>query len=142
MVVSSDFKRTRETAEILHAYLLAKTPIRFEKALRERRYGAFDMMPVAIENERKVAELDKDDPSHTKYGIESVISVVERMSTLVKKLDEEYKDKIFLLVSHLDPLQILITTFLGIPPGDHTSLPLLENCNIRELSDELMQQQF
>ena len=137
MVVSSDFKRTRETAEILHAHLLAKTPVRLEEALRERRYGVFDMMQIAIENEHEVGELDKDDPSHAKYEIESVVSVAERMSTLVKKLDEEYKDKIFLLVSHLDPLQILITTFHGIPPGDHQSLPLLGNCSIRELSASL-----
>jgi len=52
VVVSSDFKRTRETAEILHAHLLAKTPIRFEKALRERWYGAFDMMPSRSKRKR------------------------------------------------------------------------------------------
>lgn len=129
MVVSSDFKRARETAEILHAHLLVKTPIRFEEALRERYYGTFDMKPVTSDNERKLGKLDKNDPSHTEHQVESVNAVKKRMSTLVKKLDEEYKDRIVLLVSHLEPLQILITTLHGIPPGD------LENCSIKELSN-------
>lgn len=134
MIVSSDFKRTRETAEILHTQLQVETPLRFEEALRERYYGPFDMKP--IENECQVAELDRDDPTHTKYGNESVMAVVLRVSRLVKALDEDYKNKIILLVSHMDPLQILTTIFLGMSPGEHRSLPELGNCNIKELCDE------
>ena len=134
MVVSSDFRRTRETAEILHACLQVKTPIQFEEALRERHVGPLDM--TACQNYHKITELDKDDPAHTKYGNESVMSIVVRMSRLVKQLDEEYEDKILLLVSHMDPLQILMTTFLGISPSEHRSLPYLGNCNIRELTYE------
>ena len=134
MIVSSDFKRTRETAEILHTQLQVKTPLRFEEALRERYYGPLDMKP--IENECQVAELDRDDPTHTKYGNESVMAVVLRTSRLVKTLDEDYKDKIIILVSHMDPLQILATTFLGMSPGEHRSLPFLGNCSIKELRDE------
>ena len=136
MVISSDFRRTRETAEILHAHLQVKTPIRFEEALRERQFGPLDM--TAGQNYHKISELDKDDPAHTKYGNESVMSVVLRTSRLVKKLDEEYEHQIILLVSHMDPLQILITTFLGISPSEHRTLPYLGNCSIRELTYEPM----
>jgi len=134
VVVSSDFRRTRETAEILHACLQVKTPIQFEEALRERQFGPLDM--TSGKNYCRISELDKDDPAHTKYGNESVMSVVLRTSRLVKKLDEEYEDKILLLVSHMDPLQILTTTFHGISPSEHRSLPYLGNCNIRELTYE------
>ena len=131
MIVSSDFKRTRETAEILHTHLLAKTPVRFEEALRERHFGQFHMTDGA--NYQRIWDQDAVDPSHTSYGNESVIDVALRTSQLVHNLEEEFKNRIILLVAHGDTLQILSAVFLGTEPNKHRALPDLDNCEIRVL---------
>jgi len=116
---------------ILHTHLLVKTPLRFEEALRERNFGQFHMTDAA--NYEKIWDQDAVDPSHTNYGNESVIDVALRTSQLVHSLEEEFKDRIILLVAHGDTLQILSTLFFGTEPNKHRTLPDLDNCEIRAL---------
>ena len=131
IIVSSDFKRARETAEVLHTHLKVKTPIRFETALRERNFGEFNLKGGS--NYHKVWEMDAIDPTHSKYGNESVMDVVLRTSRLVQSLDDEFQDHLILLVSHGDTLQILSALFSGVGPSEHRTLPDLDNCEVREL---------
>ena len=133
LIVSSDFKRTRETAEIFHERLGLKHPIRYETALRERGFGELHM--TGEENYRRVWELDVADPTHTAFGSESVMEVVLRTTRLLQSLDNEYQDLFVLLVSHGDTLQILSSTFFGVGPNEHRMLPNLKPCDVRELRD-------
>lgn len=105
--------------------------VRHEPALRERDFGQFNL--TSDTNYRRVWEVDARDPQHTEFGCESVASVLLRTSRLLQRLDREYKDKAILLVSHGDPLQILSTVFLGVPPNDHKTLPDLLPAAVREL---------
>ena len=129
--MSSDFKRTRETAEILHTHLQVETPLRYELALRERNFGQFELS--SHKNYQKIWDLDPEDPTHSTYGNESVMDVVTRTSKLLQSLDEEFSNRIILLVSHGDVIQILSTLFYGVPPSKHHTLPYIGNCEIREV---------
>jgi probable phosphoglycerate mutase len=96
VIVSSDFLRTHQTAEILHSQLHPEAPIRYEIGLRERWYGDLDMTKDFF----KIFDLDHEDPTHTYRGSESLVAVVLRTTRLVQQLDKEYSDKVIILVSH------------------------------------------
>lgn len=130
LIVSSDFKRTRETAEILHKKLGVKEPIRFEPAIRERGLGEM----VNYDMVHEMWAEDSVDPTHHKYGVESIMEMIHRLSGLVRQLDKEYNDRVIVLVSHGDTCQTLDSVFLGISPNEfRTKLPDYKNCEIREL---------
>ena len=134
-IVSSDFKRTSETAEIVRKHFQIESHVRYERTLRERNFGDFNL--TSQTNYQKVWDVDSRNTHHTKYGCESVTSVVSRVSQLVRRLDEESEGKIILLVSHGDTLQILTTLFLGIAPGLHKTLPDIPQAGLRELTGDL-----
>ena len=133
VVVSSDFKRARETAEIIHRHFKVTAPLRLETSLRERDFGDFNMTDAA--NYQKIWSHDAQDPNHTAFGCESVMSVFSRTSALIERLEEEYKseERTVLLVSHGDTLQIILTRFAGVAPECHRTLDHLGNCDVREL---------
>ena len=132
VIISSDFKRTKETAEILHDHFKVKTPLRLEEALRERNFGDFNMTDSSTYH--RVWEIDALDAKHTCFGCESVMSVFARTKKLIERLQrEENNGKIMVLVSHGDTTQISLTMAAGLPPNEHRSLPHLENCEIRTI---------
>ena len=133
LVVSSDFKRTRETAEIIHSELRVMSPLRFETGLRERRFGEFDM--TCDQNYNVVVKQDASDPTHASNGCESVVSVVRRISGVVQELDSEAEKMIYILVSHGDPLCLLSMAFLGLPPNERIKSPMLDNGGVMELKE-------
>ena len=131
-IISSDFKRTRETAEIIHDHFTVKAPIRAESALRERGFGEFHF--TESKNVRTIFEQDYMDPTHKLSGCESVTEMVLRVSRLISDLDREFTSKILILVSHGDPLQTLWAIFKGVPPNERWhSLPEFTNGEVREL---------
>lgn len=133
VVVSSDFKRAKETAEILHQHFKVREPLCIDKRLRERNFGELNM--TSSTNYQKVWTNDAQHPDHTMFGCESVTSVLSRTISLIKNLEEEHENdgKIILLVSHGDTLQITITAYAGVAPECHRSLGHLGNCDVREL---------
>ena len=133
LVVSSDFKRTRETAEIIHSELRVTSPLRFETGLRERRFGEFDM--TSDQQYSTVLKQDESDPTHTLNGCESVVSVVRRISGVVQELDSEAENMVYIVVSHGDPLCLLGMAFLGLAPNERSKSPMLDNGGVMELKE-------
>ena len=86
-------------------------------------------------NYQKVWDFDAHDPEHTEYGNESVMEVALRTSRLLRSLEEEYQDRIIVLVSHGDTLQILSALFFGVGPNEHRTIPDLAPSQVRELKD-------
>ena len=115
----------------MHTHFSTKAPLRFETRLRERDFGMFNMTNSS--NYHRVWEEDMKDSSHTSYDCESVSSVFTRTSDLIQELDQEYKEKVIVLVSHGDTLQITLTTYAHLEPKEHRQLPGLGNCDIVEL---------
>ena len=140
VVVSSDFTRTRETAEILHGTLGAKTPLRFDIGLRERDMGDLDLMEVNFRMNPNLFDLwreDERDVTKAEHNVESAAAVAARMSSVVKSVNEEFEGKAVVLVSHQDPLHILHALFAGWPLAKHRKqTPPIGNCDVRELATE------
>lgn len=130
IIVSSGFKRTRQTAEITREVLGAPS-VTVSDHLRERYFGKWDGTPVKdyhiVWTEDKIAALD---PSS---GVETVGQVLDRTTALVASLETKYSGQNILLVSHGDTSTILQTAFEKIPAEQHPELPHLGLGEIREL---------
>ncbi|WP_231489561.1 histidine phosphatase family protein [Billgrantia saliphila] len=114
-ILHSDFLRTTETAERVAAHFgLEAQP---EPRLREREFGEFE--GASDRHYRDVWALDAHDPEHREYGVESVASVAARMQGVIASLESALRDETILLVSHGDPLQILLTALEGRLLSEH-----------------------
>ena len=136
LIVSSNFMRARETAEIVHSSLKLKTPLRFDTRLHERNMGDLDMTTHGHGSQcHQIEEDDLNNPMKTSFNAESVISVAQRMVAIVQSLNTEFEGQVLVLVSHQDPLHILNALFVGIPLNKHRKeqKPQIGNCHIREL---------
>ena len=140
-IYTSDFKRAAETAETVHAALradgVAVWPAdgpRREVLLRERWFGEFD--GGADSEYATVWAEDARDAGHTRYGVESVESVLARGDELVARIDASAEHEgrwLVLLVAHGDVLQILQSGFAGRDPREHRSLAHLPTATLRAL---------
>ena len=130
-IISSDFKRAHESANIAHDLLKCSVDIILDSRLRERDFGDFELTPN--ENYQTAWDHDAIDSSHTFDNVESADSVMERSTDLIQALEEEHDNMSFLLVAHGDTLQILQTAFLKYSAKKQRELPHLNTAEIREL---------
>jgi len=131
IVLSSDFRRTMETADLLVRSLGLKKPVNAVKALRERYFGEYDMLEE--EAYGKVWSRDRYDYASTDKGVESVASVLARSTALVKLVERMQSGKNVFLVTHGDLGQVLETGFHKMNPSLHRDLTNLKNAEIREM---------
>ena len=131
VIVSSDFQRTKETAELAASVLHTKELI-FTPKLRERYFGGWDRQHNS--NYQRVWDEDARDHTHTVRGVESVADVLARAMSLIEDLEKKYSSRKILLVSHGDTLQILQTAFKAAHPSTHRSLDHLKTAEIRRLN--------
>lgn len=130
IIVSSDFTRAKETAEIVKDILLAGN-VTFTPKLRERYFG--DWERKHSRHYQNVWDDDIKNPHHKNNNVESSEEVLNRTTGLIIELEGKYSGKRILLVSHGDALQILQTAFEKVSPAKHRSLPHLNTAEIREL---------
>ena len=130
-VISSDFKRAAESAEIAHQVLHSKFDLVLDVRLRERDFGDFELL--SDESYQIPWGYDADDSTHTFNNVESADSVMARATLLVDELESDHSDCCFLLVAHGDTLQILQAAFLRLSAGKQRTMPHLNNAEIREL---------
>lgn len=128
-ILHSDFRRTTETAERIaqHFDLLLEA----EPRLRERHFGTFEGKGDDVY--REVWARDAQDPSHRHAGVEAVAKVAARTSGLIADLERRHSGETFLLVSHGDPLQILLTALEGGPLSRHRDRESLAPASITPL---------
>lgn len=128
-VFSSDFLRARQTAEMVARRL----QVRLECSLHLRERGFGDWEGEADEHYRRVWDEDALNAGHTRWGVEAVAAVASRMCQFLAKLDQADKNQTFLIVSHGDPLQILITSALGRDLREHRQIDSLGTGELRPL---------
>ncbi len=127
----SDFLRTTQTAaRVAEHFGLSPRP---EPRLRERHFGDFEAR--SADRYHEVWALDERDPSHRLHGVEPVIAVAERMRAVIEELERAYADETILVVSHGDPLQILLTALENRPLQRHRDRPPLLPASITPLGD-------
>ena len=134
MVLSSDFKRTMQTAEIVHAQLSVKCPLRKDTRLRERGTGRLE--GHRREDFIKILAKDEVDPTHSEDGVESLTSMVSRMGNVLRDTDNEFEGNVILVVSHKEPLSCIYAVCNDVSPCErHKKFPVHQNCEIREIKN-------
>ena len=132
IIVSSDFKRARETAEIMQNVIDTVDAIQFDTNLRERGFGQFELQPHdAYET---VWANDVSHPNKSRHKVETVEATLQRASKAISSLEQNHTNKNILLVGHGDVLQILLAHHHSINPRFHRSLKSIANADIRSLS--------
>jgi probable phosphoglycerate mutase len=131
IIISSDFVRARETADIAREILGCQDGVGLEQRLRERNFGEFELTPDSGYEE--VWRQDILDPDSQARGVESVNQVMGRVTSLVVDLEKQYSNRRILMVSHGDALQILQTAFAHTDGSRHRQLTHLHTAEIRNL---------
>lgn len=120
------FLRTTQTAGcVAERFGLA---LEAEPRLRERHFGAFE--GESSEHYARVWEWDAADPDHSRQGVEAVSHVAARMQQVMTDWEARTTGETIVLVSHGDPLQILLTVLAGQPLTGHRQQPALEPASI------------
>lgn len=128
-IVASDFLRTMQTASIVaHEIGLL---VHSDANLRERFFGRFDQRISS--NYQTVWDYDESNPQHQEFGVESVDSVAQRMMQSVRALEKKHCDETILLVSHGDPLNILLLAANQSDAARHRYSQPLETAELRRL---------
>jgi probable phosphoglycerate mutase len=131
LIISSDFRRALESAQIAHRTLACKMPLTTDERLRERNFG--ELEAASDTSYAEVWREDARDPDSELHGVESANRVMRRTSALVIDLESRYRDASLLLVSHGDALQLLQAAFCKQDASQHRSLRHLETAEIRPL---------
>lgn len=131
-ILSSDFLRARQTAELLCDVLECQNPITSSEALRERYFGDYEGLDDS--NYEKVWGDDQKHPEFKKNGVESVVGVRARVSNMLENLEAKWSSERIILVAHGDVLQIAQTLFEGLPAENHRQIVTLKVAEIRRLS--------
>ena len=132
VIVSSDFRRARESAEIAGELLGSTSSLIFDQRLRERNFGEWELTPDSAYP--LVWAGDEINPDNDEKGVESPNQVMQRVTALVCECEEKISGVTMLLVSHGDALQILQTAFSKQCASEHRRQLPLETAEIRELS--------
>jgi broad specificity phosphatase PhoE len=131
VVVTSDFKRARESAGIAFEWLTCGVSICEEARLRERHFGELEL--AADDSYDQVWQQDEVNPDSRVKGVESVNQVMSRVTAVIADYENKYSAATILLVSHGDALQILQTAFARFDASTHRQLEHLHTAEIRQL---------
>ena len=107
-------------------------PIGLAPGLRERFFGALEGkdyrgMAALLEREGSEALISR-------YGCEPAASVQYRVARVILELEEEKQSKTLVLVSHGDPIQLLMAAFAGLDLREYERIAPLQFAEIAELS--------
>lgn len=131
LIVSSDFRRALESAQIAHDLLGCRVPLRIDERLRERNFGSLEL--GSDDAYAQVWREDALDPDSESLGVESANGVMQRVTSLIADYESSYRGATLLLVSHGDALQLLQTAFLCQDASRHRSIEHLNTAEIRRL---------
>jgi len=133
VICCSDFKRARETAEIVREHLVSlglRPELTRTAMLRERFFGSYE--GKSDESYGAIWERDAQGLA-PQDNVEPPESVLSRALGVIAKYENDLSGRIILLVAHGDVCQILLSKAAGLPPGKHRSVPNMGTAEIRRL---------
>jgi probable phosphoglycerate mutase len=131
LIVSSPFRRARESAAIARIVLGSEAPLVVDARLRERHFGALEGQSATRYEE--IWNADAADPHHCRHGAEAAAAVRSRTVDLVLDLEREHAARCILLVAHGDTLQLLWTAFACRDAATHRQRTPLPPAGLEEL---------
>ncbi len=120
IIFCSPFRRTMQTAAIAQT-LLGCRPSQSIPLLGERGFGKLNGCSTRLYP--AIWVLDKANIDLSYYGVESAAAVSSRMMQVIRQSEQCHEDQTILVVSHGDPLQILVATITGLSPNLHRQIP-------------------
>lgn len=130
ILYSSDFKRTLETAEIFRT--LYPGEVIEDTRLRERSFGKLELK--STDHYETIWEHDKNSEMHCFAECETLFDLKNRLLELIESIESTAQQRVIVLVSHGDCLQVLQTIFDGISARKHRTIPHLEPGELRQLN--------
>ncbi len=130
VLFSSPFKRALETARCAADYLKVEE-VGIDHNLRERFFGEFD--GTDDKNYPRVWLDDGGNPENSRYRVESPREVLHRMINFIHRVDLLYSGRKICLVSHGDPLNILLTHAAGLGVENHRNIVSMKTSELRPL---------
>ncbi|QNI04446.1 histidine phosphatase family protein [Halomonas sp. SH5A2] len=130
-VVHSDFLRTSQTAAHIAA-AFGLTPS-VETRLRERYFG--ELEGQGDDRYPSIWALDAQNAEHQHHQVEAVSTVAKRMRAVIDEWEQKTSGETIVLVSHGDPLQILLTALAGKPLSQHREQAALIPASITQVGD-------
>ncbi len=127
-IVSSPLLRARESAEVAAGVL--GTTIRIDARLSERAFGELELS--SDEHYEQVWAADRTDPTHERWGVESVAALLGRASALVQELRANGGGT-YVLCTHGDVASVLLCAAGGLALEEHRSVGALDNGELRIL---------
>lgn len=76
---------------------------------------------------------DAVDPTHETNEVESVVSVMDRTSSMILDWDDKFENFMVICVAHGDVLQMLQTAFSRMDGSLHRTLEHLDTATLRKL---------
>jgi len=131
VIVSSDFLRAMETADIIRS-VLSLDSVAPDPRLRERYFGHWD--GTCYLHYADTWRKDAVDPDQEPGGSESANAVRRRMVEVVMDIDCRFSGCDVILVSHGDPLRMLQTAFSGLETSLNRTVPYFETAEWRLLN--------
>lgn len=119
-VISSPLKRALKTAEIISN----DEEIIIDERIIERCNGELEGK-LKTETDQNI---NFNDPNETKYGIESITDFRNRIFDFCKELENNYKNKNILVVTHAGVGIYIRCYFEGEPEGNNYQNYKLKNC--------------
>ncbi len=130
IIFTSDFLRTRQTADIIAGVIKSNHVYTTEK-LRERSFGDFEKK--SKDNLESIWESDMRNTTKRFMHVETTQEVFDRVDAFINELEEKYTNKTIILVSHGDVLQILLACWQNFSPGEHRNVFPIKNAEVRKL---------
>jgi len=110
IIFSSPYQRTKETAEIASEFFGIKE-INYDKRLVDINLGKF--MGGPIEESKKFYSQEKNIFNKAPEDGESWNNVLKRVKNFLEEIEEKYKNKNILIVSHGDPIWLMASYLRG-----------------------------
>lgn len=127
LIYTSDFSRTRQTAEIVAEAIGAAAPI-LAIELRERCFGELELGSSSKYHDVWCADVAGQDYGH---GVEPLGEVSDRVLRLIEGMEQVHRGKTILLVSHGDTLQVLQAAARRLHPAlQYNKVRYLNNAEI------------
>lgn len=128
-IVHSDFLRTTQTAAHVAARFGLAASV--DTRLRERHFG--ELEGQSDDCYPSVWALDALDAEHQHHGVEAVSGVACRMRAVIEEWEQTVSGETIVLVSHGDPLQILLTALANKPLSQHREQQALLPASITQV---------
>lgn len=130
-VISSPLLRARESATIA-AEVLGST-VHIDARLAERAFGEFEL--GTDDNYAQVWQADLTDPSHERWGVESVEAIRRRATAVVRELEATSGTggQAYVLCTHGDVASVLLCAHGGLALSQHRAVGAMGNGELRAL---------